>query len=618
MNIMNKYNSLGLVIESTFVGAEGNFSINKDENWVKHTGDVPEYKELSGTLGNNCEVLLLQNIETGSLLKLLYPNAGRADYIIASIFVPYGLDLPGKKLFEIINVTNSQILEHKTDFTPAKIKLKKIFDEKFENIDFHKSSEINKPNKIAYRNYEEKSQLYELLDNLNQPYYSSYKAIFFIDRNSGVCCKTGDDLTEKPLIGSAIINPPQICNAFEPYIGNELFSKPIRKDIGSSLCVSWRRKGYKTIEKTTKISDANVVLEVPSKSEIKRLVPYDTIIVKDKKGNRIDQYTLMINKETILPNQNAEIVEESIFNVDVIVSANGYEQYRANKDLRNSCEVKLEKIKKTYRFIIPTTHITKCKEIEFETEKDLCESPIEGYKTTNGKVYPDYDNQLVYQPFTQKHMMILLILVLLSLCVGGCAGWFVKSYFSKSENNKFKTEIKKLESKISSLNEENKKLKSEISSAKTRNTERGNDNKPTIVQNESPANKTNKDVSKKEMSAIEYLDSKQVWNRIEMEKYPETKGLWDAMNERRFGDILKYRDNLNDSKNFIKIFKCVENNRHKTGLGKYNTTASDFDITIDTYMRKLDGAPEPKKENKVKENKEDKKTTETNNAASYV
>ena len=245
----------------------------------------------------------------------------------------------------------------------------------------------------------------------------------------------------------------------------------------------------------------------------------------------------------------------------------------------------------------------------------MCESPIEGYKTTNGKVYPDYDNQLVYQPFTKKHMMILLILVLLSLCVGGCAGWFVKSYFSKSDTKNNNTEITSLKNELLTLKKELENKEKEISGLK-------NDlkNKPNVNSNHNSNDVTSNpsSVTKPEVSVIDYLDNNKKWNRNEMEKYPETKGLWDAMNERRFGDILKYRDNLNDSKNFIKIFKCVENNRHKTGLGKYNTTDSDFDITIETYMRKLDGAPEPKKENKVKENKEEKETTETNNAESYV
>lgn len=607
---MDKYNALGIIVE---LNCEEVMSYNSNSQWVKLTGEVTEIKRIQKQANQEWLVMLLQKIDCGHIIRTFCSNAGRNDYMSASIYVPWNIVISGKELAKIIDVTKTELLNWNKE--TSKAKLEKIFSETYEVLDVQQSPMELSSNKIAYRFYGEMYQLYELLDNLNQPYYSLYKFIFLIDKESNIQCNAGDDLTEESLISSIIINPPQICNAFEPYIGNELFSKPIRKYEGSSLCVSWRRKGYKTIEKTTKISDANVVLEVPGKSDIKKLVPYDTIIVKDKKGNRIDQYTLMINKETILPNQNAEIVEESISNVEVIVSANGYEQHRANKDLRNSCEVKLEKIKKTYRFIIHTTHITKCKKIEFETEKDLCESPIEGYKTTNGKVYPDYDNQLVYQPFTKKHMMILLILVLLSLCVGGCAGWFVKSYFSKSDTKNNNTEITSLKNELLTLKKELENKEKEISGLK-------NDlkNKPNVNSNHNSNDVTSNpsSVTKPEVSVIDYLDNNKKWNRNEMEKYPETKGLWDAMNERRFGDILKYRDNLNDSKNFIKIFKCVENNRHKTGLGKYNTTDSDFDITIETYMRKLDGAPEPKKENKVKENKEEKETTETNNAESYV
>ena len=315
---MDKYNALGIIVE---LNCEEVMSYNSNSQWVKLTGEVTEIKRIQKQANQEWLVMLLQKIDCGHIIRTFCSNAGRNDYMSASIYVPWNIVISGKELAKIIDVTKTELLNWNKE--TSKAKLEKIFSETYEVLDVQQSPMELSSNKIAYRFYGEMYQLYELLDNLNQPYYSLYKFIFLIDKESNIQCNAGDDLTEESLISSIIINPPQICNAFEPYIGNELFSKPIRKYEGSSLCVSWRRKGYKTIEKTTKISDANVVLEVPGKSDIKKLVPYDTIIVKDKKGNRIDQYTLMINKETILPNQNAEIVEESISNVEVIVSVNG-------------------------------------------------------------------------------------------------------------------------------------------------------------------------------------------------------------------------------------------------------------------------------------------------------
>ncbi|MBQ8223413.1 MAG: hypothetical protein IJZ87_08775 [Bacteroidales bacterium] len=611
---MDRNNILGVEIEYTYQGSNSLMSYNSNIKWAKHIGEIAEIKQLKKPDNQSWDFLLLQKIDCGHIIRIYCANAGRNDYMCASIFVPWNIVISGKELAKIIDITKTELLNWNKD--TSKTKLEKIFSETIcDVVDIQQSSLEVSSNKVAYRFYGEYYQLHELLDNLDQPCYSSYKFVFLIDKSSNIECETCDDLTEKDFVGSAIINPPKTCNGFKPYIGDKPFEKSIKKNFNTILNVSWKRDGYKTIEKITQISNCDVVLNLPTQNEYRILVPYNSIVVKDKKGNRIDQYTLMINKETILPNQNAEIVEESISNVEVIVSVNGYEQHRANKDLRNSCEVKLEKIKKTYRFII--THITKYKKIEFETEKDLCESPIEGYKTTNGKVYPDYDNQLVYKPFTKKHIMILLILVLLSLCVGGCAGWFVKSYFSKSDTKNNNTEITSLKKELLTLKKVLENKEKEISDLK-------NDlkNKPNVNSNHNSNDVTSNPSSatKPEVSVIDYLDNNEKWNRNEMEKYPETKGLWDAMNERRFDDILKYRDELSASHQFLKIFKCVENNRYKTGLGKYITKDSDLNITIKKYIEALDNAssPEPKKENKVKENKDEKKTTETNNAESYV
>ena len=65
-----------------------------------------------------------------------------------------------------------------------------------------------------------------------------------------------------------------------------------------------------------------------------------------------------------------------------------------------------------------------------------------------------------------------------------------------------------------------------------------------------------------------------------MEKYDVLKGLWDALNERRFDDILKYEDNITSSSVFKEVIVAIKANRNKKFEGNFNRNANDFDITI--------------------------------------
>ena len=78
-------------------------------------------------------------------------------------------------------------------------------------------------------------------------------------------------------------------------------------------------------------------------------------------------------------------------------------------------------------------------------------------------------------------------------------------------------------------------------------------------------------------AAISYLDSNNKWNRTEMEKFDDLKGLWDALNERLFDDIIKYETKLSKSTTFTEVVQAVKANKHKKFAQPYT---KDNDIRI--------------------------------------
>ena len=71
--------------------------------------------------------------------------------------------------------------------------------------------------------------------------------------------------------------------------------------------------------------------------------------------------------------------------------------------------------------------------------------------------------------------------------------------------------------------------------------------------------------------------------------YACTKGLWDAMNEYRFEDILGYQSKLSKSKNFRKICDAVKakTDKHKYIETYLNLRSEPPIITISAYIKHL-------------------------------
>ena len=102
----------------------------------------------------------------------------------------------------------------------------------------------------------------------------------------------------------------------------------------------------------------------------------------------------------------------------------------------------------------------------------------------------------------------------------------------------------------------------------------------------------------------DYLDTHEKWNRNEMEKFPEISGLWDAINNRDFNQILIHEEQLKGSSRFKELVQAVKDNQNKSFPQPYIKSPNDVDITIgnrdarNSYIQKLYNAPEPGGQNR--------------------
>lgn len=556
---------LGIYIEYTHEGTHELMSYNSNSSWVKRLGEITELKQIDKPVNQIWSLEVLQKIESGNIIRVICPNAGRNDYICASIYVPWNIAISGKELSSVVSSTRDEIMSWRKE--TSKSKLMELFSKKYDVVDFQRKDHIESPSGIAYRYYGDYYQLHELLDNIEQPYYSKYKFVFLVNNKSNILIKTGDDLTKKDLVETVIMTPPGEIDGFAPYIGETMFNKPLRVAIGESITLSWVRKGYKTIDKTTVIAHKNTQLLYPQINEYEVEIPFSAIQVYDEKNHKLnsEKYTVRINGKPLVKDGAKVYVNiASLKSVRVDVTPEDtsiYETSTDTFDMSNGrgCIVQLERVHLTYVFKFPMIN-NEYEAAEFTFHKRLDTCPFKGFAVERDNIVTKEwgDNYLRVKVFNKTRIIKIAIILFVALLLGAVIGWYCTDWaYEKS--------IKTYESQISTLDFELEQAK------KTK-----------------PTDKAQVEPKRDEVDwgkIIEYLDKNAKWERSAMEKFTAIQGLWDALNYYEFENILKYEEELKGSKTFAILVNAIKANERS--LGDSFCSEGDLVITISNYIGKL-------------------------------
>ena len=434
----NRYDKLGLVVEYTYAGRNELMSLNTDQRWKKYLGEIAEIREIDKGDKKDWSIKILQRIECGIILRTICPNSGRNDYMSASIFVPWDICVSGKELSDIISKTEDELRQWNKESSPEK--LRELFEKRYESVDLQERHVRIVSGRIAYRYYGEFCLLPELLGDLYQSYYNAYEYVFLIDKESGISCKIGDDLTSKELEKSVIVAPPQKDHEFEPYIEDCRFTKSIRVTVGDSLTVLWKRNGYKTIQKGIVIGKDGNDIPVPQPKEYEVMIhPYKDIRVYDQSGNQIDAacYKLKINGKSIQPGESVFVSESVLDNIRVQVEPEDSEMYKPQEttiDLRvrddKGKKIYLDKVRHEYTFMLPLAE-GGYEKISYSSEKKLNACPFKGFKIKNGCIPTKVGvNRLECVTWTKKRIVAILIYSVILLTLGIGAGWYASDYLN--------------------------------------------------------------------------------------------------------------------------------------------------------------------------------------------
>lgn len=539
-------NKLGLKIVRINQGYTDLFEINGDQVWTKNVWDIRKDLENIDNLDGSSAVLMLTSVDTGHILTVASLIEGRiTDCISAWIYVPASINIAGKELVEIVDAVKKEILANERNDE----RLTQLLSKTYESAPASRITTKSNGEKCAFRYYGQgaKYTLSELLKDMCQSYYKSYKSVFLLDNSSKLKCLQGDNLSDQKVYSMVVVKSPGNIDSFVPYIGERPFVGQIYAIEGGTIDIEWRRDGYMPIH--TKSTS------VPTPNQYVRVLNYNYIKVVDEWSQRVTDYDLYVAKQRISKNEDIRISEATLNNVWVEIHAEGFEPISGHLNLTQPVQLKLVKETYAYEFLLPLKNEEGYYPIKISGNRKRKNSPVKGYVTENGYVTRNDKNYLRFKPFTRKFWITCLICSIIVLLLGVCGGYALNDFIGGKADNQ----------EVSKLTKENTELKNRIKELEKRN------------YNYTPKGATNNNEDYSLDAAVSYLDNNNKWNRTEMEKFDDLKGLWDALNERLFDDIIKYEAKLKQSVTFSEVLQAVKANKHKNFAKPYS---NDYDIRI--------------------------------------
>lgn len=553
-------NKLGLKIVRINQGYTDLFEINGDQKWTKNVWDIRKDLENIDNLDGSSAVLMLTSIDTGHILTVASPIEGRTtDCIIAWVYVPASIYISGKELVEIVDAVKKEVLANERNDE----KLSQLFSKIYEAAPAAKITPKSAGEKCAFRYYGQgaKYTLSELLKDMCQSYYKNYKSVFLLDNCTKLRCHSGDNLSDHKVYPMIVVKAPGKIDSFVPYIGKQIFSTDVCAIEGDVIKIEWRRNGYLPIQTETTVRQ-DMRYSVPTPNQYIRVIPFDTIKVVNEWGQSILEYEVYVEKKLIEHGRPIAISESKINNVCIEVYAEGFEPISGNVNFTKPVvKIQLQKETYAYEFMLPLKNDEGYYPIKISGNRKLKNSPVKGYVTEDGYVKRNDKNYLRFKLFSlysRKIWITSIICSVIVLLLAVCGGYALNDVIGKKTDNK---DVRK-------LTQENAELRSRIKELEKPN------------YNYAPKGSESNSDEESVNAAISYIERNNVWNKTKMEKHEPLKGLWDAMNERRFDDILAYEDVLGKSAIFRELVTAIKANRHKPFSGNYNTKDNDFDITI--------------------------------------
>ena len=540
---------------------------------------------------------------------------GGSDSLSKWLYIPNGVKIAGTEILEY---------ESKAKEETQIAALESLFSTEFpcepDSNAIHVANR-NAKKKYAVRYYDTQEQLADIIGEKRfQQYYSDYKVVFLIGRQSGIKVREGaviDDLTDRPMEERIMVYRPYPCdieNKFglnvKLYRGVECIEEdteiPAYK--GELIDVTARRNGFKDIICKIKACEDKHCCKFVSddKCTWSKIITKEFFQVDDGENNidgdvniiPLGELNIYINGKPI-KEEGVTLTEKECEDCTIEV-----EELKDKSSKRTSRYEPFKKenanilLSEGGKYFIHLERKLSC--FKYKIQLSNKEEATLVIHSKNGGLnekapFVAYVVEPNPSPMRSKEMMLVLnsFYLLKLIMIGFGLGVVVASivFFSLFYHGK----------------EDN-------TSPSTGDTSLVVNNGDSVNVEKAPIEADSLD------AAIEYLDNHKSWNRDSMERYDYLKGLFDAMNDFRLSTVIDGYLSLSNSEVYAKLVKAANKNiqngwNPKTGEHnpRFNNDGK-IDIPCWEYICWIDqNREETKKEETKKEEtkKEETKKKET-------
>lgn len=501
---------------------------------------------------------------------------GCSDSVSKWIYIPNGVKISGKDILD---------LERKAkDETRTEV-LEKLFATEFpykSDANAISVTNVNGKEKYAVRYYDTEDQLADIIGEKRfQQYYSDYKVIFLIDRQSGIKVGEGavvDDLTDRTMEERIVVSRPYSDDIEKKFgLVPELFlgDEPLTDDRefpaykGQLIDIVAKREGFDNIPCKIMAGEdkKRCSFESPEKCIWNKLITKNFFQVDDGENNPdgnipLEELDIYINGH-LIKEEGVTLTEKQGEDCTIEVKdkkkAPRYELFKEEHAYIFLTEGKkfpihLEKKSNSYAYRIQLSNKEVVKLAINSKKGDFNEkAPFCGYVVdTDPFSMRSKEKMLVLNSF------YLLKLIMIGFGIGVVVAsivFFTLFYSGMADNTATSPEVANKDSVVTA---------------------------PVEVDNYSLE------------AAIRYLDNNKKWNRDSMERYDDLKGLFDAMNEFRLSTVIDSYSQLSTSTRYATLVETAKKNisngwNPKTGEHnpQYNEVG-DKEITYMNYIYWID------------------------------
>lgn len=529
---------------------------------------------------------------------------GGSDSLSKWIYIPNGVKISGKEILEY---------ESKAKEEERSEVLEKLFATEFpcesDGNSIHVANSNDKK-KYAVRYYDTEDQLADIIGEKRfQQYYSDYKVIFLIDRQSGIKVGEGaviDDLTDRTMEERIVVSRPyslEIENMFglnvKLYRGDVCLEEDTEFYAykGELIDVTAKRNGFDDIDCKIKACENKQCCTFVSNKPYtwSKRITKDCFEVDDAQNN-IDGIVKIPSGELDIYINGHLIKEEGV----TLTEKQGEDCTIEVKDKKKAPRYELFKEEHAYIFLtegkkFPIHLEKKSNSYAYRIQlsnKEVVKLAINSKKDDFNEKAPFCGYVVDTDPFSMRskekmlvlNSFYLLKLIMIGFGIGVVVAslvFFTLFYSGMADNTATSPEVANKDSVVTA---------------------------PVEVDNYSLE------------AAIRYLDNNKKWNRDSMERYDDLKGLFDAMNEFRLSTVIDSYCQLSTSTKYATLVETAKKNisngwNPKTGEHnpQYNN-ANDIIINFTNYINWIDRdreipkftdteKPDTKKTDKEKNNK---------------